>query len=141
MAQLKAIGADAEHFPGDLSQTLACEQLVERFAARFGGIDVLVNNAGGLVGRKQLSEIDDEFFSRHRPERPLGADGDQIRLAASDCFGQGEGKTASVILVGSIAGYTGGGPGASLYAASKALVALRAKTGSTLTPGTACVST
>ena len=55
MAQLKAIGADAEHFPGDLSQTLACEQLVERFAARFGGIDVLVNNAGGLVGRKQLS--------------------------------------------------------------------------------------
>ena len=121
MAQLKAIGADAEHFPGDLSQTPACEQLVERFAARFGGIDVLVNNAGGLVGRKQLSEIDDEFFSH-----VIDLNGRSALMVTKYALpyliasAKASGKTASVILVGSIAGYTGGGPGASLYAASKA---------------------
>ena len=121
MSHLRAISADAEHFPGDLSQTPACEQLVERFVARFGGIDVLVNNAGGLVGRKPLAEIDDEFFSR-----VIDLNGRSALMVTKYALpylitsAKGSGATTSVILVGSIAGYTGGGPGASLYAASKA---------------------
>lgn len=121
LAQLKAFGAEAEHFAGDLSATPACEQLVERFLARFGGIDVLVNNAGGLVGRKQLAEIDDDFFAR-----VIDLNGRSALMVTKyalphliDSAGE-SGATTSVILVGSIAGYTGGGPGASLYAASKA---------------------
>lgn len=40
-----------------------CEQLIADFVTRFGGIDVLINNAGGLVGRKPVAEIDDAFFA------------------------------------------------------------------------------
>ena len=121
LESLRRVGADAEFFSGDLSETVACEKLVEQFVARFGGIDVLINNAGGLVGRKQLAEIDDAFF------------GQVLDLNARSAFmvtkyalphlmaaARESGTTASVILVGSIAGDTGGGPGASLYAASKA---------------------
>ncbi len=121
LESIRKAGADAEFFPGDLSETAECEKLVEQFVARFGGIDILVNNAGGLVGRKQLSEIDDAFF------------GQVFDLNARSAFmvtkyalphlmasARESATTASVILVGSIAGYTGGGPGASLYAASKA---------------------
>ena len=121
MSHLRAISGDVEHFPGDLSQTPACEQLIERFVARFSGIDVLVNNAGGLVGRKQLPEIDDEFFSH-----VIDLNGRSALMVTKYALpyliasAKGSGATTSVILVGSIAGYTGGGPGASLYAASKA---------------------
>ena len=121
LESLRQLGADAEFFSGDLCETVACEKLVEQFVARFGGIDILINNAGGLVGRKQLPEIDDAFF------------GQVLDLNARSAFmvtkyalphlmaaARENGTTASVILVGSIAGYTGGGPGASLYAASKA---------------------
>ena len=121
LASLSVVGADVEHFPGDLSETLACEQLIERFVARFGGIDVLVNNAGGLVGRKPLEEIDDDFF-----DQVIDLNGrsavmvTRFALPHLIASARESGVTSSVILVGSIAGYTGGGPGASLYAASKA---------------------
>ncbi|MBE3640160.1 SDR family NAD(P)-dependent oxidoreductase [Mangrovicoccus algicola] len=111
----------AAFFAGDLSQTEACRSLVEDYVARFGGIDILVNNAGALVGRTPLEEIDDDFYA---------AVGDvncrsalmctrfalpHLRKAAAD-----GGEMSSVILVGSIAGSAGGGPGAGLYGAAKA---------------------
>ena len=121
LAGLRQIGGDVEHFSGDLSETPVCEQLIEQFVARFGGIDVLVNNAGGLVGRKQLAEIDDEFFAQ-----VIDVNGRSAIMVTKYALphliasAKKSNRTSSVILVGSIAGYTGGGPGASLYAASKA---------------------
>lgn len=125
LADLRQIGGDVEHFPGDLSDTAECERLVERFVTRFGGIDVLVNNAGGLVGRKQLAEIDDPFFDQvidinARSAVMVTKFALPHLIASARPNGNTAGNTSSVILVGSIAGYNGGGPGASLYAASKA---------------------
>ena len=36
--------------------------MVEATVAHFGAIDVLVNNAGGLVQRVPIAEIDDAYF-------------------------------------------------------------------------------
>lgn len=45
-ARLRDHGARAEHFVADVSETDACEEMVAHCITVFGGIDVLVNNAG-----------------------------------------------------------------------------------------------
>jgi NAD(P)-dependent dehydrogenase (short-subunit alcohol dehydrogenase family) len=45
-SELRGKGGVAEFFPADLSQRLEVERLVPEIVSRFGGIDVLVNNAG-----------------------------------------------------------------------------------------------
>ncbi|WP_235421290.1 SDR family NAD(P)-dependent oxidoreductase [Erwinia oleae] len=98
-----------------------CRQFVDAFVARFGGIDVLINNAGGLGGRANLESIDDEFYDRVMDLNARSAlmttkyAIPHLRAAAA-----ASGQTSSVISTGSIAGREGGGVGAGIYAASKA---------------------
>ncbi|AWU96101.1 SDR family NAD(P)-dependent oxidoreductase [Azospirillum ramasamyi] len=145
---MESAGGEAAFFAGDLCSSAACKSVVDAFVERFGGIDVLINNAGGLVGRKPLEEIDDEFFDAVTDLNARSAlmttkhALPHLRQSAKD-----SGQTASVILVGSVAGYTGGGPGAGLYGAAKAWlhniqknwVAFHTKEGirfNTVSPGT-----
>lgn len=112
---------DAAFFAADLSNSGACEQLVTDFVARFGGIDVLVNNAGGLVARKPLEAIDDALFDAVNDLNMRSVMmTTRFALPHLRASAKASGQTASVISVGSIAGHTGGGPGASLYGAAKA---------------------
>lgn len=121
LADMRASGAEAEFFPADLSVTAECEKLVNDFVARFGGIDVLINNAGGLVARKPLAEIDDEFFAAVMDLNVRSAVMlTKYALPHLKASAQARGQTSSVISVGSIAGHTGGGPGAGLYGVGKA---------------------
>ncbi|MDB5886712.1 MAG: putative Short-chain acyl carrier reductase [Polaromonas sp.] len=114
-------GVDAEFFAADLSRTPDCEHLVQDFVARFGGIDVLINNAGGLVGRKPLADIDDAFFDAvHDLNARSALMTTRFALPHLKAAAQASGQTSAVILVGSVAGYVGGGPGAGLYGAAKA---------------------
>lgn len=121
LAAMQAAGGEAAFFAGDLSQTEACHQLVADFVARFGGIDVLINNAGGLVARKPLPEIDADFYDAVGNLNMRSAlFCTQAALPHLKASAQASGETAAVISVGSIAGHTGGGPGAGLYGAAKA---------------------
>lgn len=121
LAGMHVHGGEAGFFAADLSRTEECEKLVSEFVARFGGVDVLINNAGGLVARKPLPEIDDAFFDAVMDLNVRSAVMmtkfalPHLKAAAQAC-----GQTSSVIGVGSIAGHTGGGPGASLYGVGKA---------------------
>ncbi len=120
-ADIANSGGEVAYFGADVTQSAECEALVAKFVARFGGIDVLVNNAGGLGGRQGLETIDDEFYDQVMNLNARSAlmvtkfAIPHLRQAARQ-----RGKTSSVISTGSIAGREGGGPGASLYAASKA---------------------
>jgi len=62
VAELKNSGVDAESFQGDLTRAADVTALVDGVLARFGAIDVLVNNAGDLIERKLILEMSEEFF-------------------------------------------------------------------------------
>jgi NAD(P)-dependent dehydrogenase (short-subunit alcohol dehydrogenase family) len=54
--RVKAAGREAEYFEGDLTKEETCRALIRRAVERFGGFDVLVNNAGD-TGRGDLEHI------------------------------------------------------------------------------------
>jgi NAD(P)-dependent dehydrogenase (short-subunit alcohol dehydrogenase family) len=64
-AELKALAAEGEVAVvlGDLTTAAGCQALVDEAAARFGGIDVLVNNVGGVRPRTAgfLAVSDDDW--------------------------------------------------------------------------------
>ncbi len=64
LRQLGGVGGEAEYFEGDLCHTQECQDLILGFVSRFGGLDVLINNVGGLVARRPLDDIDDTFFNQ-----------------------------------------------------------------------------
>ena len=55
-------GGKAKAFQGDLLLASVRANLLKSFIDAFGGIDVLVNNAGGVYGAKYFVEIDEEAW-------------------------------------------------------------------------------
>jgi NAD(P)-dependent dehydrogenase (short-subunit alcohol dehydrogenase family) len=54
--RVKAAGRDADYFDGDLTSEEVCRSLIRFAVERFGGVDVLVNNAAD-TGRGDLERI------------------------------------------------------------------------------------
>lgn len=61
LAEVQAMGAEAEFLPGDVKDMAFCDQVVARTVARFGRIDALVNNAG-VIHRNDALGISDEHW-------------------------------------------------------------------------------
>ncbi|NHN38301.1 SDR family oxidoreductase [Pseudomaricurvus alcaniphilus] len=121
LKEVTAAGSEAAFFQANLTKTAECERLVNEFVSRFGGIDVLINNAGGLGGRAGLEKIDDEFYDRVMDLNARSAlMVTRFALPHLRNSAAASGQTAAVISTGSIAGREGGGMGAGIYAASKA---------------------
>lgn len=121
VSKVKAHGGDVEFFLADITKSGECESLIAAFVKRFGGLDILINNAGGLAGRAPLEQIDDEFYDRVMNLNARSAlmvtkyAIPHLRASAKE-----SGKTACVISTGSIAAREGGGVGAGIYAGAKA---------------------
>lgn len=116
--EIKREGGDAALFQGDLTRTEDLDRVIGEVLSQFGRIDVLVNNAGGMLGRKPLLEITDEHYERVMRLNcwsVLAA----TRAVVPAFRRQGNGN---IINVSSIAARHGGGGGAVLYAAAKGFV-------------------
>jgi 3-oxoacyl-[acyl-carrier protein] reductase len=113
VADIQAAGGQAIAVQGDLTQPAECDALVAATVDAFGGVDVLVNNAGGLVARKTV------------PETDLAHWDNVLRLNLTSAFLMVKStlphlKAGSAIInLASLAGRDGGGPGALAYAAAK----------------------
>jgi 3-oxoacyl-[acyl-carrier protein] reductase len=103
---------------GDLSKRGEAKRVVEAAAEKLGGLDVLINNAGGLGERRPIADVDDALFDfvYDLNVRSVIA-ATQAALPHFEKRGGG-----NVINVGSIAGIDGGGAGASVYSTAKAAV-------------------
>ena len=109
-------GGRAFAMQGDLTTQEACDALVERAASEFGGLDVLVNNAGGLVARKRMDEMD---FDHWRTVIDLNLTSVWHMVKASLPHMR---EGGAIINLASQAGRDGGGPGAVAYATAKGAV-------------------
>lgn len=118
-AEIRAAGGEAHVLQADVADSKQAVGLVNKAADKLGGLDVLVNNAGALVKRTPIAEIEDEFFDS---VVDLNVRSVVMASKAALPYLKKSGNRASVINLSSIAARNGGGPGSSLYASSKAFV-------------------
>ncbi len=110
-------GGEAIAVYADATNLEDISNLVKATTAAFGAkVDVLVNVAGGLFARKTIDAVDIDFYNLLMDVNFKSA------VFVTQAFKPLMGKGASVINFASQAARDGGGPGASLYAASKGAV-------------------
>lgn len=116
--EIEAAGGQAILVGGDVSQTKGATKVVDEAAAALGGLDVLVNNAGALLKRARLGEIDDALY-----DQVLDLNVRSVVMASQAALPHlRKAGGGSIIHTSSVAARNGGGPGALLYASAKAFV-------------------
>lgn len=110
-------GGDGILIQGDVSKPGESERVVEAAAENLGGLDGLVNNAGGMLGRVPTTEMDDGHYAR-----VMDLNARSVLAATRAAIPFLRRRQGFVINTTSIAARNGGGNGAILYAAAKGFV-------------------
>ncbi|HXQ39757.1 MAG TPA: SDR family oxidoreductase [Candidatus Udaeobacter sp.] len=124
-AEVTKAGGKALPVPGDMMKQAEVARAVERTAKHFGRLDGLINNAGGMLGRMALADSDEAHDRAVMDLNSLS-----VVWASRAALPWLKARGGVIIHTSSVAARNGGGPGATLYAASKGFV-------STLTRGMA----
>jgi 3-oxoacyl-[acyl-carrier protein] reductase len=121
--EVKAAGGEALLVGGDVTKSANIKRIVAETLAGFGRIDVLVNNAGGLVQRTKIEDYSEDFL-----HQVLDLNVIQVAMFMHEVVPamrkQGGGN---VINVSSIAARHGGGGGAIVYAGAKGFISTATK--------------
>src|SRR5204862_7624064 len=104
-------------------ETAHVKRIVAESLAAYGRIDVLINNAGGMIGRTRIEDYSDEYL-----QQVLSLNVTQVAMFMHEVIPvmrkQGRGN---VINVTSIAARHGGGGGATIYAGAKGFLSTAAR--------------
>jgi len=120
---VRAAGADGEAICANLATLEGIRSLIEQVSARAPEVDILVNNAGSLVRRARLLEFTEELYDQVMTLNFRSA----WMLTQAIVPGMLRKGGGVIVNVSSIAGRTGGGVGATVYAAAKAAVTAMTK--------------
>ncbi|MEM6631504.1 MAG: SDR family NAD(P)-dependent oxidoreductase [Bacteroidota bacterium] len=114
--ELAAEGIDAEYCGFDVTQEDLVTAHITQIGKKYGKIDVLVNNAGGLGGRSRFEDMTTDFY---RFVMALNLDSVFFASRAAIPFLK-KGDHPTIINYTSNAAWNAGGPGAGIYGTSKA---------------------
>lgn len=111
-------GQKAIAINGDLTKEADANTLVEKTVAVLGGLDILINNAGSLVARKMLSDMEADFWHKvmdiNLTSMMFVTKAAVAHLAKND--------NSSIVNLASLAGRKGGHPGSLAYSTSKGAI-------------------
>lgn len=116
--ELENDGVNAAYYGFDVTSENAVDSNIKAIGEKYGKIDALINNAGGLGGRSRFEEMTTDFY---RKVMALNLDSTFFCSRAAIPYLK-KGENASIINYTSIAGWNAGGPGAGIYGTSKAAV-------------------
>ncbi|TVZ26688.1 3-oxoacyl-[acyl-carrier protein] reductase [Gillisia sp. Hel_I_86] len=111
-------GVNAVAISGDLTKETDVNALIEKTAKALGGIDILINNAGSLVARKMLSEMETDFWNKVMAINLTSMM--LVTRAAAPYLAKN--NNSSIVNLASLAGRKGGHPGSLAYATSKGAI-------------------
>ncbi len=115
IAQITDAGGKAIAVQADLNTQAGVDALVGATVDAFGGVNILVNNAGGLIARKTIAEMPLEHW-----DAVITLNLTSTFLMTKACLAHM--KSGAIVNLASQAGRDGGGPGAVAYATSKGAV-------------------
>jgi len=115
VSQINSAGGRAIAVKGDLTDGDAVAALVAETVSAFGSIDVLVNNAGGLIKRVSIREMSLDHW-----HAVMDLNLTSTFAMINACLPHM--TSGAIVNLASQAGRDGGGPGAAAYAASKGAV-------------------
>jgi NAD(P)-dependent dehydrogenase (short-subunit alcohol dehydrogenase family) len=114
--ELSEHGITCEFIAFDVTNDEMVTKHITSIGEKYGRIDVLVNNAGGLGGRSRFEEMTTDFY---RNVMALNLDSVFFTSRAAIPFLK-KGEHPSIINYTSNAAWNAGGPGAGIYGTSKA---------------------
>ena len=116
--ELRGGGAEVLLAAGDVTKEENVKRIVAETMAAFGRIDVLINNAGGMLGRVKI-----EDYTTAHIQRVIDLNVTQVAIFMREVVPiMRKQKSGNIINVTSIAARNGGGGGAVLYAGAKGFV-------------------
>ena len=111
-------GQKAIVIKADLTKEEQANVMVEKTVEALGGLDILINNAGSLVARKMLNEMETDFW--HKVMDINLTSMLFVTRAAAPYLSKN--KNSSIVNLASLAGRKGGHPGSLVYSTSKGAI-------------------
>jgi 3-oxoacyl-[acyl-carrier protein] reductase len=114
-ALVAELGANVMALKSDVTDEAEVDRAWAQVLERFGHVDTLIANAGGLIERVKCADMTLEFWNK---SMNLNATSVFLSCRAALRHMQPRG-TGNIVIMSSLAGHDGGGPGASHYGAAK----------------------
>lgn len=116
-ARARKAGGEVFVVKGDFSKSEDVRRVVEETAVHFGGLNGLVNNAGGMIARVAYAETTDVHY-----DAVMDLNARSVVIASQVAIAHLKNQGGFIINTTSIAARNGAGGGAGMYGSSKAFV-------------------
>ncbi len=116
--QVTAFGVNMVDVSGDLTDEPTVRQVVRTAVAGLGGLDILINNVGDIIGRHSLIEMEQSFFNK-----VMAVNVNTMMLVTREALPHlMKANGAAIVNLASLAGRKGGHGGSLAYSTAKGAV-------------------